>query len=50
VLADNPSQVDIYYFHAPDTTVPIEESLSAIDEIYKEGKFKRVRKFINSTR
>jgi len=35
------TSVDIYYFHAPDPTVPIEESLSGIDEIYKEGKFKR---------
>jgi aryl-alcohol dehydrogenase-like predicted oxidoreductase len=36
------SQVDIYYLHAPDPTVPIKETLSAIQELYEAGKFKRV--------
>ncbi|KAH8807419.1 NADP-dependent oxidoreductase domain-containing protein [Xylogone sp. PMI_703] len=35
------SQVDIYYLHAPDRTTPYEETLSAIDELHKQGKFKR---------
>lgn len=35
------SSVDIYYLHSPDTSVPIEETLSAIQEIYAAGKFKR---------
>jgi len=33
--------VDIYYLHAPDPTTPIEETLSAIQELYAAGKFKR---------
>jgi aflatoxin B1 aldehyde reductase len=33
--------VDIYYLHAPDPTVPIEETLEAITELYNAGKFKR---------
>lgn len=35
------SQVDILYLHAPDDTVPIEETLEGIDEAYKRGWFKR---------
>ena len=35
-------QVDLYYLHAPDNTTPIEETLSAIQELYAAGKFKRV--------
>jgi len=35
------SSVDIYYLHAPDPTTPIEDTLSAIQQLYKEGKFKR---------
>jgi len=35
------SRVDIYYLHSPDPTVPLEETLSAIQEIYEAGKFKR---------
>jgi len=33
--------VDIYYLHAPDPNTPIEETLSAISESYKAGKFAR---------
>ncbi|KAG0646182.1 Oxidoreductase sirO [Hyphodiscus hymeniophilus] len=36
-------KVDIYYLHAPDPETPIEETLSAISQLYSEGKFKRVR-------
>ncbi|TVY80785.1 Oxidoreductase sirO [Lachnellula suecica] len=37
--------VDLYYFHSPDPDTPIEESLSAIQELYAAGKFKRVSQF-----
>jgi diketogulonate reductase-like aldo/keto reductase len=33
-------QVDVYYIHAPDV-VPIEETLAGVNEVYKEGWFKR---------
>lgn len=32
----------LYYLHAPDPTTPIEETLSAIQELYAAGKFKRI--------
>jgi hypothetical protein len=38
-----PLQVDTYYLHMPDQSTPIEGSLAGIQELYKEGKFKRVR-------
>jgi aryl-alcohol dehydrogenase-like predicted oxidoreductase len=33
--------VDTYYIHAPENRVPVKETLSAIDKLYKAGKFKR---------
>ncbi|EDO41340.1 predicted protein [Nematostella vectensis] len=33
-------KVDIFYLHAPDHKTPIEESLKAVDQLHKEGKFK----------
>ncbi|KAJ3043160.1 hypothetical protein HDV00_005776 [Rhizophlyctis rosea] len=33
--------VDIYYLHSPDTETPFEETLAAINDLYKQGKFKR---------
>ncbi|KAL8964345.1 MAG: hypothetical protein Q9183_004515, partial [Haloplaca sp. 2 TL-2023] len=33
--------VDLYYLHTPDPGTPIEETLSAIQELYAAGKFKR---------
>jgi len=33
-------QVDVYYLHSPDV-VPIEETLAGVNEVYKEGWFKR---------
>jgi aflatoxin B1 aldehyde reductase len=33
-------QVDIYYLHSPDV-VPIEETLAGVNELYKEGWFRR---------
>ncbi|PSN74743.1 Aldo/keto reductase [Corynespora cassiicola Philippines] len=34
-------QFDILYLHAPDDSVPIEETLEGINEVYKTGIFKR---------
>ncbi|GAA5963490.1 hypothetical protein JCM21900_006486 [Sporobolomyces salmonicolor] len=33
--------VEMWYLHAPDRSVPYEETLAGVDELYKEGKFKR---------
>lgn len=33
------SCVDIFYLHAPDRSVPFEETLKACDDLFKEGKF-----------
>ncbi|GFF40108.1 aflatoxin B1 aldehyde reductase member 3 [Aspergillus udagawae] len=32
--------VNVYYIHAPDREVPLEETLAGINELYKAGKFK----------
>lgn len=34
-------QFDILYLHAPDASVPLEETLEAINEVHKNGWFKR---------
>ena len=34
--------LDIYYFHAPDYSVPMEESLRAMDQLVKDGKVRYV--------
>jgi aryl-alcohol dehydrogenase-like predicted oxidoreductase len=34
-------QVDVYYIHAPDVVVPTEEMLAGVNDIYKEGCFRR---------
>ncbi|EWY81555.1 Aldo-keto reductase [Fusarium oxysporum f. sp. vasinfectum] len=34
--------VDIFYLHAPDRSVPFQETLEACNELYREGKFKRL--------
>lgn len=31
--------VDIFYLHAPDRSIPFEETLQACDDLFKEGKF-----------
>jgi aflatoxin B1 aldehyde reductase len=31
--------VDIFYLHAPDHSTPFEETLGAINELHKQGKF-----------
>ncbi|KAL2821250.1 NADP-dependent oxidoreductase domain-containing protein [Aspergillus cavernicola] len=33
------NQVDIFYLHAPDRSVPFAETLEAVNELHKEGKF-----------
>ncbi|KAI0744106.1 Aldo/keto reductase [Daedaleopsis nitida] len=37
----NTDSIDMWYLHAPDRTTPFEITLKAVDELYKEGKFKR---------
>jgi aflatoxin B1 aldehyde reductase len=34
--------VDIFYLHAPDRSVPFEETLEACNELHSEGKFKQL--------
>jgi len=34
-------QFDILYIHSPDITIPLEEQLEGINEVYKKGIFKR---------
>jgi len=36
-------KVDIFYLHAPDYTTPFEETVRYVDELYREGRFERVR-------
>ncbi|RMD40362.1 hypothetical protein DV735_g4767, partial [Chaetothyriales sp. CBS 134920] len=35
------SQVDVFYIHAPDKNVPLEDTLAGVNEVYKSGAFKR---------
>jgi len=32
--------VDLYYLHQPDVTVELDETLSTVNELHQEGKFK----------
>ncbi|KAF9122040.1 hypothetical protein BGW39_010075 [Mortierella sp. 14UC] len=34
-------KVDIFYLHAPDYTTPYEETVKAVDDLYREGRFER---------
>ena len=34
-------KVDIFYIHAPDTSIPFAETLEGVNEVYKNGLFKR---------
>jgi aflatoxin B1 aldehyde reductase len=34
-------KLDLYYFHGPDRKTPLEESLRAVDQLHREGKFTR---------
>jgi len=33
--------VDLFYLHAPDHKTPIEQTLERVDQLHKQGKFKR---------
>ena len=35
------SCLDLWYLHGPDRTTPYEITLKGINDLYKEGKFKR---------
>ncbi|KAF9476588.1 Aldo/keto reductase [Pholiota conissans] len=37
----NTKCLDMWYLHGPDRTVPYEETLKAVNDLYKEGYFKR---------
>ncbi|KAM0755813.1 Aldo/keto reductase [Meredithblackwellia eburnea MCA 4105] len=39
--ACNTDCFDLWYFHGPDRKTPWAESMKVVDELYKEGKFKR---------
>ncbi|KAF9921268.1 hypothetical protein FBU30_008726 [Linnemannia zychae] len=41
LAALNAKKVDILYLHAPDYSVPFEETCKAIDDLYREGLFDR---------
>ncbi|TLS20903.1 uncharacterized protein PpBr36_10770 [Pyricularia pennisetigena] len=34
--------LDVYYLHSPDTRVPWKDTLTGINELYKQGAFKRL--------
>lgn len=36
-------KVDIFYLHAPEYDTPLEVTLKAVNDLYKEGLFERVR-------
>ena len=35
------SSIDMWYLHGPDRTTPYKVTLKAVNDLYKEGKFKR---------
>lgn len=35
-------KVDIFYIHAPDSSIPVGETLEGINEVYKQGLFDRL--------
>ena len=35
------STIEMWYLHAPDRTTPFEDTMRAVNELHKEGKFKR---------
>ncbi|VDB87118.1 unnamed protein product [Peniophora sp. CBMAI 1063] len=39
--AMNTDCLEMWYLHGPDRTTPYEETLRTVNELYKEGKFKR---------
>ncbi|KAJ7063117.1 Aldo/keto reductase [Mycena amicta] len=37
----NATSIEMWYLHAPDRSVPYEVTMKAVDELYREGYFKR---------
>ncbi|KAJ3539616.1 hypothetical protein NM688_g6340 [Phlebia brevispora] len=37
----NVNQLEMWYLHGPDRTTPYEVTMKAVNDLYKEGKFKR---------
>lgn len=37
------TQVNVLHCHTPDTKTPVEETAVAFDQLFKQGKFKKVR-------
>ncbi|KAI0753611.1 Aldo/keto reductase [Fomes fomentarius] len=37
----NTDSIDMWYLHGPDRTTPFEDTLKGVNDLYKEGKFKR---------
>ena len=35
------SSIEVWYLHGPDRVTPFEVTLKAVNDLYKEGKFKR---------
>jgi aflatoxin B1 aldehyde reductase len=33
--------IDLWYLHAPDRSVPIQDTLKGVNELFKQGRFKR---------
>lgn len=40
-LAAENTGIDVFYLHAPDRNTPYEDTLSEVNKLYEEGKFKR---------
>lgn len=43
LAARRTDKVDILYLHAPDRSTPFEETVKAVDGLYRQGLFERVR-------
>jgi len=41
IYADSHFEVDIFYLHRPDPKTPISETLSAVNDVYTRGVFRR---------
>ncbi len=42
LVARKTDKVDILYLHAPDRSTPFEETVRAVDGLYRQGLFERV--------
>ena len=41
VIITECSQLEMWYLHGPDRKTPYEVTLKTVNDLYKEGKFKR---------